>query len=265
MENVSEPIYNTTTPSNGQEMGNNGISDRVVDKPIVLGRGSDGKLVEATLGELKSTLIGGLSGAGKSSFLQHIVDQAREEAQVFVVDLKRVGFLQFKGQDNCHIITDINKTPQLFQAITQEMENRYQFMEQHNTDKCDKGRILVVIDEAAELIPFVENNVIDQIRRILSLGRAANITIIMATQSPSRRLLSGALVDLFPSRIALRCNSIYASKVVIDRPGAEKLPNYSALFVNPQGFQVQMTLLPPMGEGELDTSKPHDKIEWVDD
>lgn len=236
-----------------------------IDKPITLGRGTDGKLVALTLGDLKSTLIGGLSGSGKSSLLQHIVNQAKEQAQVFVVDLKRVGFLQFKGQDNCHIITDINKCPKLFQKITQEMENRYQAMEQKGTDKCDKGRVLIVVDEAAELIPFVENNVVDQIRRILSLGRAANITLIMATQSPSRRLLSGALVDLFPSRIALRCNSVYASKVVIDRPGAEKLPNYSALYVNPQGFQVQISLLPPMGSEELDTSKPHDKIEWDDE
>lgn len=240
-------------------------SDKIVETPITLGRGSDGKLVSITLGELKSALIGGLSGSGKSSLLQHIVSQAKEQAQVFVVDLKRVGFLQFKGEDNCHIITDINKCPKLFQKISQEMENRYQAMERAGTDKCDKGRILVIVDEAAELIPFIESNVVDQIRRILSLGRAANITLIMATQSPSRRLLSGALVDLFPSRIALRCNSVYASKVVLDRPGAEKLPNYSALYVNPQGFQVQISLLPPIGEGELDTSRPHDKIEWEED
>lgn len=259
------PTPEPTTPSNGQEMGNNSNSHKVVEKPIVLGRGSDGKLVEATLGELKSTLIGGLSGAGKSSLLQHIVNQAKDQAQVFVVDLKRVGFLPFKKETNCHIITDINKCPKLFQVLTQEMENRYQFMEQNNTDKCDKGRILIVVDEAAELIPFIENNVVDQIRRILSLGRAANITLIMATQSPSRRLLSGALVDLFPSRIALRCNSVYSSKVVLDRPGAEKLPNFSALYVNPQGFQVQMVLMPPIGEEESATNKPHDKIEWEDD
>ena len=87
----------------------------------------------------------------------------------------------------------------------------------------------------------------------------------MATQSPSRRLLSGAIIDLFPSRIGLRCNSVYASKVVLDRGGCEKLPNYSALYMNSAGFFVQIQLLPPMGQGENnDLNKAHDKIEWKD-
>lgn len=231
---------------------------------ITLGRGGDGKLVEATLEELKSTLIGGLSGSGKSSLLQHIVDQSCEQAQVFVIDLKRVGFLNFKGRKNCHIVTDINKCPELFQKLTQELENRYQEMERNNTDKCDKGRILIVVDEAAELLPFIDKNTYDQIRRILSLGRACKMTIIMATQSPSRRLLSGAIVDLFPSRIGLRCNSVYASKVVLDRSGCEKLPNYSALYMNPQGFFVQLQLLPPIGQEVGDDNLAHDTIEWND-
>lgn len=232
------------------------------EHPIVLGRGGDGKLVQATLGELKSTLIGGLSGAGKSSLLQHVVDQAKDQAQVLVIDLKRIGFLRFKGEENIRVITDLNKVPKLFQKLSQEMENRYRAMEQANTDKCEHGRILVVVDEAAELLPFIDQNTYDQIRRILSLGRACNITIIMATQSPSRRLLSGAIIDLFPSRIGLRCNSVYSSKVVCDRPGCEKLPNFSALYVNPQGFQVQISLLPPIGSEMEDTSTAHDFIEW---
>lgn len=232
---------------------------------IVLGRGGDGKLVEFTLGELKSTLIGGLSGSGKSSLLQHIVDQAKDQAQVLVIDMKRIGFLNFKGQDNVKVITDLNKVPKLLQKVSHEMENRYRAMEQANTDVCENGRILIVMDEAAEVLPFIDQNAYDQIRRILSLGRACNITMVMATQSPSRRLLSGAIVDLFPSRIALRCNSVYSSKVVIDRAGAEKLPNYSALYVNPQGFQVQVSLLPPLGGDEEDTNTPKDQIDWDED
>lgn len=257
---VEVPPVNSTIAQPEQQVN----KSEKIEKPITLGRGSDGKLVEATLGDLKSTLIGGLSGSGKSSLLQHLVDQSCEQAQIFVIDLKRVGFLNFKGRKNCHIITDINKCPELFSKLTQEMEARYQEMERNNTDKCDKGRILVVIDEAGELLPFVDSNTTDQIRRILSLGRACKMTIVMATQSPSRRLLSGAIVDLFPSRIGLRCNSVYASKVVLDRGGAEKLPNFSALYMNPQGFFVQIQLLPPIGEEIDDMELAHDTIDWED-
>lgn len=232
------------------------------EHPIVLGRGGDGKLVEATLGELKSTLIGGLSGSGKSSLLQHIVDQARDQAQVFVVDLKRIGYFRFMDDPNVKVITDINKVPKLFQKITQELENRFREMERERTDVCEKGRIVIVADELGELFPFIDQNTYDQIRRILSLGRASNITFIGATQSPTRRLLSGAIIDLFPSRIGLRCNSVYSSKVVIDRAGCEKLPNYSAIYVNPQGFQVQVSLMPPIGSETEDTTQAHDAIEW---
>ena len=234
------------------------------EKPIVLGRGGDGRQVEITLGELKSTLIGGLSGSGKSTLLQHIVNQAKEQAQVIVLDMKRIGYFDFMDDPNVIVITDINKVPKMLQKITQELENRFREMEHERKDVCDKGRIVVVADELGEIMPNIDDNTYNQIRRILSLGRAANITFIGATQSPTRRLLSGALVDLFPSRIALRCNSVYASRVVLDRAGAERLPNYSALFVNPQGFQVQISLLPPVGSKVVDVDKPKDKIEWDD-
>lgn len=245
--------------------GNNQKPNYVAEHPIVLGRGGDGKKVEATLGELKSTLIGGLSGSGKSSLLQHIVDQAKDQAQVLVVDMKRISFINFKGQENVSVITDLNKVPKLLQMVSREMENRFREMEQANTDECKRGRILLLIDEAAEVLPFIDQNTYDQIRRVLSLGRACNITIIMATQSPSRRLLSGAIVDLFPSRIGLRCNSVYASKIVTDRKGCERLPNYSALYVDPQGFQVQMSLLPPLNSKAKDNDEPQDAIVWEDE
>lgn len=242
--------------------GNNQKPNYVEEHPIVLGRGGDGKKVEATLGELKSTLIGGLSGSGKSSLLQHIVNQAKDQAQVIIIDLKRVSYFRFMDEENVRVITDINKVPKLFQKITQELENRFREMEQARTDKCDKGRIVIIADELGELFPFIDQNTYDQIRRILSLGRAANITFIGATQSPTRRLLSGAIIDLFPSRIGLRCNSVYASKVCIERGGCEKLPNYSAIYVNPQGFQVQISLMPPIGSETEDTTQAHDTIEW---
>lgn len=234
------------------------------EKPIVLGRGGDGKLVEATLGELKSTLITGMSGSGKSTLMTHMIEQSIEQAQVFLIDMKRISYPQFKNVPNCHVITDINKVPKLFSKLSQELENRFVDCERKGINYCNAGRIVVYIDECAELLPYLDKNTYDQIRRILSLGRACNMTIIMATQQASRRILTGALLDLFCSKIGLRQNSIYASKIAIDRPGCEKLSDFSALYLNPQGFLTQFEVLPPNGEDE-DANKAHDTIDWEDD
>ena len=233
------------------------------EKPIVLGRGGDGRQVEITLSELKSTLISGTSGSGKSTLLKQIIDQACSQAQVICVDLKRIGYLDFRGRENFSLITDVNKCAELLQKITEMLEQRYQKMEEAGTDKCEAKRILIVIDEFAELTSIMDNNTAEQIRRILSLGRACNITMIVATQQASRRLLTGALLDLFCSKIGLRQNSVYASKIAIERPGCEHLSNYSALFLNQHGFMTQFRLLPPLGVKTEETD-PNGYLKWED-
>lgn len=233
-------------------------------KPISLGRKSDGTLYQMTLKDMGSLLIGGLSGAGKSSLLQNLADQACEQAQVFIVDAKRVGYIGFKERKNCHVITSMEKFPDLLQKTVQEMNSRYTEMEQNKTDVCDKGRILIIVDEFAEAIYALTDNERDQIRQILSLGRQCNITMVVATQSPSRRLLSGAIVDMFTTRCALRTSSVYASKIILETKGAERIPRFSAIFAGINGFRTQVRLLPPLDQQTEEAYATHDKIEWED-
>ena len=215
----------------------------LTEHPITLGRGTDGKLIETTLGELKSTLVSGTSGSGKSTLLRQIID--------------------YRGRENFSLITDVNKCAEFLQKAIELLEQRYQKMEQLGTDKCEAKRILIVIDEFAELTSIMDTNTAEQIRRILSLGRACNITMIVATQQASRRLLTGALLDLFCSKIGLRQNSAYASKIAIERAGCEHLSNHSALFLNQHGFMTQFRLLPPKDEQVKETD-PDDFLQWED-
>lgn len=233
-------------------------------QPIALGRKSDGTLYEMTLKDMGSLLIGGLSGAGKTCLLQNIARQASEQAQVFIVDAKRVGYLEFKGKDNCHVITSMEKFPDLLQKTVQELNSRYTQMEQANTDVCDRGRILIIVDEAVEAFYALTDNEKDQIRQILSLGRQCNITMVVATQSPSRRLLSGALTDMFTTKCALRTSSVYASKIILETGGAERIPRFSAIFAGVNGFRTQVRLIPPKDQQAEDAYATHDKIEWED-
>lgn len=235
------------------------------EKPISLGRQSDGSLYSITLKDMGSMICGGISGGGKSQLLRHIAEQASEQAQVFIVDSKKIGFLEFKEKENCHVITKMELLPKLLQKLVEEMNSRYTEMETNNTDVCEKGRILLIIDEIAEAFLYLTDHERDQIRQILSLGRQCNITIVAATQSPSRRLLSGAIVDMFTTRCALRTASVYASKVIIEMPDAARIPKFSAIITSVNGFKKQIRLLPPKNSNGENLDESHDKIDWDED
>lgn len=230
---------------------------------ITIGRDSTGKLAQTTLGEMKSTLIGGLSGSGKTALLQHIVkDLAEQDVQVYLLDFKRVGFLDFKEKNNVRLITTFDEVPKLLQAACVQLEARYAEMELTNTDVCEAKRIVILIDEAAEMMTQCSANEKEQLRRLLSLGRQCGMYVIMATQSPSRRILSGAIVDMFPSRIALKVATVNASRVILDRKGAENLPLYSALWQNPQGFLSRIQLLPPLKSNTSNAYQVADSLDF---
>ncbi len=210
---------------------------------IVLGRSIEGKDVSFTLAEMKSTLIGGVSGSGKSTLLKSIVDQAKDIAQVVIIDAKRVSFMEFK--DTCKVVTDVNEVPKLLQAVSDMVEGRYIEMEQNSTDICTRPHILLVIDEMANVLPYLNKNCKNQLHQILSLGRQANITVIGATQSPSKAVIGSLIVDQFQTRIGLRVSNRAASQVVIGEGGCERIANYSAIMITPHGYKVEMKLISP--------------------
>lgn len=215
---------------------------------ITLGRDSEGKLVQTTLPVMKSALIGGVSGSGKSTLLNNIIAQIvdNDSIQVVIIDLKRVCFLDFK--DKCLVITDRNNIPQLFQQMCDVLEGRYIEMENANTDKCSRPHILLVIDEMADVMPSLDKKCKDQLHQILSLGRQANMTVVAATQTPSKTVLGSVIVDQFQTRIGLRVSNRYASQITIGEGGCERIPNFSAIVITANGHKIEMRLLPPQGE-----------------
>ena len=215
---------------------------------ITIGKNTEGKRVSLTLAEMKSALIGGVSGSGKSCLLNHIVEQAKEEAQVIIIDAKRVCFLKYKQE--CLVITERNDVPRLLQKMCDMLESRYIEMEQNNTDICNHRHILLIIDEMADIMPRLDKKCKDQLLQILSLGRQANMTVIGATQSPSKSVLGPLVCDQFQTRIGLRVSNRYASQITIGEGGCERIPNFSAIMITPDGRKVEMRLLPPEIDGQ---------------
>lgn len=236
------------------------------DAVITLGRNSNGTLEQVELGKIKHLLVGGLSGAGKTCLFQHIIeDLTSQGVEVYCVDAKRVGYLNFKGREHFHLFTSMEKVAPLLQALVNQQEVRYQQMEAHNTDQCDAGRIVLLIDEGAEVFENCSANEKNQIRRLLSLGRQCGIYVILGTQMPSRRIFSGAVVDLFPSRLALKCGTINASRVILDRAGAENLPLYGGMWLDPTGILTRIQLLPPINSDGCDTLQISDTLVGLDE
>lgn len=225
---------------------------------VELGRGTTGKTIRYKLGDLKSILIGGISGSGKSTLINNVLKQIEDDAQVFIIDLKRVCFLNFKKK--CTVITDAADIPRLLQATCDTIESRYIEMERNETDKCTRPRAVLVIDEMADFMLKVGAKEKNQLHYILSMGRQANVSVIGATQSPSKRVLGSLIVDQFQTKIGLRVNNRYASNIIINRGGCENLAQYSAILVSPDGYTCEMRLLPP--QGELKVVENLDKIAY---
>ena len=229
------------------------------DPEVKLGRSSVGKTVSYRLSDLKSILIGGISGSGKSTLINNIIKQIKDDAQVFIIDLKRVCFLNYKK--DCTVITDEYDIPILLQKMCEFMEARYIEMENAGTDKCARPRVVLVIDEMADFMLKVGKKEKCQIQQILSLGRQANITVIGATQTPSKQVIGSLIADQFQTKIGLRVNNRYASNVIINKSGCENLPNYSAILIAPDGFSNEIRLLPPMGKEE-ELTHNLDRVEY---
>jgi S-DNA-T family DNA segregation ATPase FtsK/SpoIIIE len=218
-----------------------GRKKRILDFP--LGLDISGQPVFLNLTEAPHLLIAGSTGAGKSVCLNTIICSflyacTPEEVRFIMVDPKMVELKLYNGIE--HLLTDVITNPRkaslALRWLVNEMERRYQMMDQASArdivrynDKADgSGRvrmpyIVLIVDELADLMMVAQKDVEESIARLAQKARAVGIHLILATQRPSVDVITGIIKANFPSRVAFQVASKIDSRTILDQNGAEQL------------------------------------------
>ncbi|MFH1218538.1 MAG: DNA translocase FtsK 4TM domain-containing protein [Candidatus Peregrinibacteria bacterium] len=218
---------------------------------LPLGRDVSGKPVVADLDTMPHLLIAGATGSGKSvamnAFLTSLLYQnSPHDLKFIMVDPKRVELSPYNNIPHllAPVITDPEKAAISLRWLVAEMTRRYGELHDskvrniHEFNKL-KGkhmpRIVVVVDELADLMMAAGKEVEAAICRIAQMARAVGIHLIIATQRPSVDVITGLIKANIPSRIAFAVSSGIDSRTILDGIGAEDLVGRGDMLYLPTG------------------------------
>lgn len=200
---------------------------------IMLGIDSHGKPIFESVDDIKSLLVSGSSGSGKSNLLHQIILSyllLNDNSYLMLIDPKYTELSWYNKSDLknrlimdvAYTFEDSKKTLIVFDNL---IKSRYKRMKQKGLRFSDEESILLVIDEYASL--FVDNKqkkiINNLISRIASLGRAARCYLIIATQHPTNANLTNSIRVNLQSKLALHCESSNQSFNIINSREATKL------------------------------------------
>ena len=221
--------------------------------------------------DLPHMLVAGATGAGKSVCINTLLisllyKASPEDVRFILVDPKRVEMTDYAGLPHLmldEIICDVDKAIRALNWAITEMNrrilfleaNKYRNIDDYNADCAKSGnekmpRIVVVVDELADLMSLGKRAVEDAINRIARLARAVGIHLILATQRPSVDVISGTIKNNLPTRIAFRVTAGPDSRTILDAGGAEKLLGYGDML-----YMTAKTPLPVRMQGSFVDSK----------
>lgn len=241
-------------------------SEKKMAIPLLLGKGVSGEEVWADLTKMPHMIIAGATGSGKSVCINTIVmsiltNAHPSEIKLLMVDPKKVELTAYSGLPHmlAPVITEASEAHSAFIWLTKEMERRYEIFRRlgirnisfFNERKIDEKKeaelselgieipkelpyIVAIVDELADLMMVSSNDIETPIARIAQMARAVGIHLILATQRPSREVITGLIKANFPTRIAFKVASRVNSQIIIDENGAEMLlGNGDMLFMPP--------------------------------
>tara|TARA_Y100000310_G_C20608992_1_gene777005 strand:+ start:175 stop:1266 length:1092 start_codon:yes stop_codon:yes gene_type:complete len=203
--------------------------------PVALGVDSLGEFSFVDLNSLPNLLVGGTTGSGKSVLLHSfILSLLGSDALLHLVDPKMVEFGVYDNLESVKsIVHSAEDAGDIIEEVRSLMEARFACLHKMSTRNVidynkrvpNKNRmrpVVIVIDEWADIV-LQDKDIQKSLCLVAQKGRAAGISIILATQRPSCRVISGLIKANFPGRVALKVASAVDSRVILDRNGAEKI------------------------------------------
>ena len=218
---------------------------------VGLGKEISGKPLIADLAKMPHLLIAGATGSGKSVCVNTIITSllyksSPEEVKLLLIDPKVVELAHYNGIPHLlsPVVTDPKKASNALNWAVNEMNKRYQLFAENGVKdiagynrKCENKmhKIVIIIDELADLMMACGNEVEDYICRLAQMARAAGMHLIIATQRPSVDVITGIIKANIPSRIAFAVSSQTDSRTILDMGGAEKLLGKGDMLYYPLG------------------------------
>ena len=223
---------------------------------FAVGKDIGGSCVVGDISKFPHMLIAGTTGSGKSVCMNSLIVSllyraTPEQVRFIMVDPKMVELGIYNGIPHLLIpvVTDPKKAAGSLQWAVCEMLRRYRMMAsagvrdlasynrmaQSGDELEPMPQIVVVIDELADLMMAAAKEVEESICRIAQMGRASGIHLVIATQRPSVKVITGLMKANIPSRIAFAVASAMESHIILDTQGAEKLVGKGDMLYAPLG------------------------------
>lgn len=222
---------------------------------VCLGKDVAGNPVFGDIAKFPHALVAGATGMGKSvcinSLLLSMLYKARpDEVRFILIDPKKVEFKIYSGIPHLlvPVVTEAKQAAGALMWAVEEMERRYDIIEKHNIRNIQAynervaqdpsigapmPKIVIVIDELNDLMMQVRDPAEDLIMRIAQKARAAGIHLIIGTQRPDVKVITGTIKANIGTRISCKVTSVVDSRTILEMAGAEKLLNKGDMLYKP--------------------------------